>query len=224
MSDVIALRTPLYALHAELGARFTPFAGYEMPVQYPNGILSEHLHTRSEAGLFDVSHMGQAYLDGPDHETTARALERLCPADIVGLAPGRQRYTQLLNADGGSRDDLMATRPPGANGCIALVVNAERKAADFAALRAALPANVALTVADDAALVALQGPAAASVLARLAPGAATETMAFMSSRPLALDGFDVTVSRSGYTGEDGFEISLPAEDAEGFARRLLGES
>jgi aminomethyltransferase len=224
MSDVIALRTALYPLHVELGARFTPFAGYEMPVQYRNGILAEHLHTRSLAGLFDVSHMGQAFLDGPDHETTARALENLTPADIVGLAPGRQRYTQLLNADGGIVDDLMATRPPGANGCIALVVNAERKTADFAALRAALPANVVLTVADDAALVALQGPAAASVLARLAPGAGIETMAFMSSRPLALDGFDVTVSRSGYTGEDGFEISLPAEDAEGFARRLLAES
>jgi aminomethyltransferase len=224
MSDVIALRTALYPLHVGLGARFTPFAGYEMPVQYRSGILAEHLHTRSLAGLFDVSHMGQAFLDGPDHETTARALENLTPADIVGLAPGRQRYTQLLNADGGIVDDLMATRPPGANGCIALVVNAERKAADFAALRAALPANVVLTVADDAALVALQGPAAASVLARLAPGAGVETMAFMSSRPLALDGFDVTVSRSGYTGEDGFEISLPAEDAEGFARRLLAES
>jgi aminomethyltransferase len=168
--------------------------------------------------------MGQAFLDGPDHETTARALENLTPADIVGLAPGRQRYTQLLNADGGIVDDLMATRPPGANGCIALVVNAERKTADFAALRAALPGNVVLTVADDAALVALQGPAAAGVLARLAPGAGVETMAFMSSRPLALDGFDVTVSRSGYTGEDGFEISLHAEDAEGFARRLLAES
>ena len=224
MSDVIALRTPLYPLHVELGARFTPFAGYEMPVQYRSGILAEHLHTRSLAGLFDVSHMGQAFLDGPDHKTTARALENLTPADIVGLAPGRQRYTQLLNADGGIVDDLMATRPPGANGCIALVVNAERKAADFAALRAALPANVVLTVADDAALVALQGPAAASVLARLAPGAGVETMAFMSSQPLALDGFDVTVSRSGYTGEDGFEISLPAEDAVAFVRRLLAES
>src|SRR5271156_2786667 len=224
MSDVIALRTALYPLHVELGARFTPFAGYEMPVQYRSGILAEHLHTRSQAGLFDVSHMGQAFLDGPDHETTARALESLTPADIVGLAPGRQRYTQLLNADGGIVDDLMATRPPGANGCIALVVNAERKTADFAALRAALPANVVLPVADDAALVALQGPAAASVLARLAPGGGVETMAFMTSRPLVVDGFDVTVSRSGYTGEDGFEISLPAEDAEGFARRLLAES
>ena len=224
MSDAIVLRTPLHALHAELGARIAPFAGYDMPIQYPTGILAEHLHTRSQAGLFDVSHMGQAYLDGPDHETTARALEALCPADIAGLAPGRQRYTQLLNPDGGIIDDLMATRPPGANGRIALVVNAARKAVDFATLRAALPAGVALTIADDSALVALQGPAASSVLARLAPGEGVETMAFMSSRPLLLDGFDVTVSRSGYTGEDGFEISLPAEDAMAFARRLLAET
>ena len=101
MSDAIVLRTPLHPLHAELGARIAPFAGYDMPIQYPTGILAEHLHTRSQAGLFDVSHMGQAALDGPDHETTARALETLCPADIVGLAPGRQRYTQLLNPDGG---------------------------------------------------------------------------------------------------------------------------
>src|ERR1700677_1303479 len=224
MSECIVLRTPLYPLHVELGARIAPFSGYDMPIQYPNGILAEHLHTRSQAGLFDVSHMGQAFLDGPDHETTARALETLCPADIVGLAPGRQRYTQLLNPDGGIIDDLLAARPPGADGRIALVVNAARKAVDFAALRAALPAGVALTIADDAALVALQGPAAAGVLARLAPGEAVETMAFMSSRPLLLDGFDVTVSRSGYTGEDGYEISLPAEDVVAFARRLLAET
>jgi aminomethyltransferase len=224
MSECIVLRTPLYPLHVELGARIAPFSGYDMPIQYPNGILAEHLHTRSLAGLFDVSHMGQAYLDGPNHETTARALEALCPADIVGLAPGRQRYTQLLNPDGGIIDDLMATRPPGANGRIALVVNAARKAVDFAVLRAALPAEVALTIADDAALVALQGPAAAGVLSRLAPGEGVETMAFMSSRPVLLDGFDVTVSRSGYTGEDGYEISLPAEDVVAFARRLLAET
>jgi aminomethyltransferase len=224
MSECIVLRTPLYPLHVELGARIAPFSGYDMPIQYPNGILAEHLHTRSLAGLFDVSHMGQAYLDGPNHETTARALEALCPADVVGLAPGRQRYTQLLNPDGGIIDDLMATRPPGANGRIALVVNAARKAVDFATLRASLPAEVALTIADDAALVALQGPAAAGVLARLAPGEGVETMAFMSSRPLLLDGFDVTVSRSGYTGEDGYEISVPAEDVVAFARRLLAET
>src|ERR1700679_1744964 len=223
MSECIVLRTPLYPLHVELGARIAPFSGYDMPIQYRSGILAEHLHTRSLVGLFDVSHMGQAYLDAPNHETPARALEALCPADIVGLAPGRQRYTQLLNSDGGIIDDLMATRPPGADGRIALVVNAARKAADFATLRAALPAGVALTVADDAALVALQGPAAAGVLARLAPGEGVETMAFMSSRPLLLDGFDVTVSRSGYTGEDGYEISLPAEDAVAFPRRRLAE-
>src|SRR5271163_5365022 len=117
MSDVIALRTPLYPLHLEFGARFTPFAGYEMPVQYRSGILAEHLHTRSQAGLFDVSHMGQAYLEGPSYQAAAAALERLCAADLIGLPPGRQRYSQLLNADGGIVDDFMATRPTGeANG------------------------------------------------------------------------------------------------------------
>src|SRR5271154_2756429 len=150
MPECIALRTPLYPLHVELGARIAPFAGYDMPIQYPNGILAEHLHTRAKAGLFDVSHMGQACLDGPDHETPARALESLCPADIVGLAPGRQRYTQLLNADGGVVDDLMAARPVDADGRITLVVNAARKAEDFALLRAALPANVGFTILDEA--------------------------------------------------------------------------
>ena len=182
MSECIVLRTPLYPLHVELGARIAPFSGYDMPIQYPNGILAEHLHTRSQAGLFDVSHMGQAYLDGPDHETTARALEALCPADIVGLAPGRQRYTQLLNPDGGIIDDLMATRPPGANGRIALVVNAARKAADFAALRAALPAGVALTIADDAALVALQGPAAAGPCRATSPASSATVSATPAGR------------------------------------------
>jgi aminomethyltransferase len=216
-------RTPLYDLHRELGARMAPFAGYEMPIQYPRGILAEHLHTRSRAGLFDVSHMGQAFLDGPDHATTARALESLCPADILGLAPGRQRYTQFLNAEGGVIDDLMATRPEGPDGRIALVVNASRKADDFALLRAALPANVKLSVLEDAALIALQGPAAVAVLARLAPGAGLEAMAFMSARAARIAGVEATVSRSGYTGEDGYEISLPAYEAEAFARRLLAE-
>jgi aminomethyltransferase len=215
------LRTPLHALHLELGARMAPFAGYDMPIQYRSGILAEHLRTRSRAGLFDVSHMGQALLEGPDHETVARALEALCPADIVALAPGRQRYTQFLNAAGGIVDDLMATRPPGADGRIALVVNAARKADDFALLRGSLPAGVTLAVHDDAALIALQGPAAARVLARLAPGSGVEAMPFMSAGGLTIDGFDVFLSRSGYTGEDGFEISLPAAQAEAFARLLL---
>jgi aminomethyltransferase len=224
MSDIELSRTPLYQLHRELGARMAPFAGYEMPIQFRNGILAEHLHARASAGLFDVSHMGQGVLDGPDHATTARALESLCPADILGLAPGRQRYTQFLNAEGGVIDDLMATRPEGADGRISLVVNAARKAEDFALLRAVLPASVKPRVLDDAALIALQGPAAAAILARLAPGAGLETMAFMSARPARVAGFEATVSRSGYTGEDGYEISLEASEADAFARRLLAES
>jgi aminomethyltransferase len=217
-------RTPLYALHVELGARMAPFAGYEMPIQYKSGILAEHLHTRDQAGLFDVSHMGQAFLDGPDHETTARALEALCPADLLTLAPGRQRYTQFLNAEGGVIDDLMATRPPWADGRIALVVNAARKNVDFALLRAALSNNVKLTIRDEAALVALQGPSAAAVLKRLAPDSGVDSMPFMSARPIRVGRFDVEVSRSGYTGEDGFEISLPANEVEAFARQLLADS
>lgn len=218
------LRTPLHALHIELGARMAPFAGYDMPIQYKSGILAEHAHTRSKTGLFDVSHMGQAYLDGPDHGTVARALETLCPAEILGLAPGRQRYTQFLNAEGGVIDDLMVTRPLGADGRLALVVNASRKAEDFALLRAALPASVRLTVRDDDALVALQGPGAAPALMRLAPNSGAASMAFMSARPLDLAGFAAEVSRSGYTGEDGYEISLPANKVEAFARKLLADS
>jgi aminomethyltransferase len=217
------LRTPLHALHLELGARMAPFAGYDMPIQYRSGILAEHLHTRFRAGLFDVSHMGQATLRGPSHETVARALEALCPADLLALAPGRQRYTQFLNSDGGVLDDLMATRPLGADGRIALVVNAARKSDDFALLRASLPPEIELIVHDNAALIALQGPRAAAVLARLAPGTGVETMPFMSARLMRVGGFDVGISRAGYTGEDGYEISLPAGKAEAFARRLLRE-
>jgi aminomethyltransferase len=217
------LRTPLHALHVELGARMVPFAGYDMPVNYPAGILAEHLHTRAGAGLFDVSHMGQALIEGPDHAASARALERLCPADILNLAPGRQRYTQFLNAEGGIVDDLMVTRPARADGRLLLVVNAARKAVDFDLLRAKLPADVRLTILDTLALIALQGPQAAGVLARFAPGQTVETMPFMSARSLRLSGVEANVSRSGYTGEDGFEISIPAESAKAFARRLLAE-
>ena len=221
MSESAILPTPLHALHVELGARMAPFAGYDMPIHYKSGILAEHLHTRASAGLFDVSHMGQARLDGPDHATTALALERLCPADILALAPGRQRYTQFLNAGGGVVDDLMVTRPPGADGRLNLVVNASRKAVDFALLDAALPADVRLTRLDEAALIAVQGPAAARALARLAPDSDVAAMAFMSARPIRFGAFETQVSRSGYTGEDGFEISLAASQAEAFARRLL---
>ena len=224
MSDSAILRTPLHALHLELGGRMAPFAGYDMPIQYRAGILAEHLQTRARAGLFDVSHMGQARLDGPDHAATASALERLCPADIVSLAPGRQRYTQFLNAEGGIIDDLMVSRPPGADGQLNLVVNAARKAVDYALLEAALPAEVRLTRLDEAALIAVQGPAAVVALARIADDDAIAAMPFMSVRPLRFGGFETHVSRSGYTGEDGFEISLPATQAEAFARRLLEET
>jgi aminomethyltransferase len=224
MSESAILLTPLHGLHVELGARMAPFAGYDMPIHYSSGILAEHLQTRASAGLFDVSHMGQARLDGPDHATTALALERLCPADILALAPGRQRYTQFLNAEGGVIDDLMVTRPPGADGRLGLVVNASRKAVDFALLDQALPAEVRLMRLDQAALIAVQGPAAARALARLAPESEIAAMPFMSARPIRFEAFATQVSRSGYTGEDGFEISLPAGEAEAFARRLLRES
>lgn len=220
-SAIDLLQTPLHALHVELGARMVPFAGYEMPVNYPAGILTEHLHTRASAGLFDVSHMGQAVIEGPDHAACARALEQLCPADILNLAGGRQRYTQFLNEKGGVIDDLMITRPADADGRLILVVNASRKAADFALLRAKLPANVRLTTLESQALIALQGPRASSALARLAPQEAFGAMPFMSARACHLLGVEANVSRSGYTGEDGFEISLAADSAEALARRLL---
>ncbi len=211
------LVTPLHALHREYGARFAPFAGYDMPIQYRDGILAEHAHTRSEAGLFDVSHMGQAFLDGPDHATLARALEALCPADLLDLAPHRQRYTQWLNEGGGILDDLMLSRPAGADGRLHMVVNAARKAVDYAFLAGHLPPGVKLTARPERALLALQGPRAAAVLARITPG--FETLPFMAVKA----GAGLEISRSGYTGEDGYEISLPAEEAEAFARRLLAE-
>ena len=223
MSDSATLCTPLHALHVELGARMGPFAGYDMPIQFASGILAEHLHTRSRAGLFDVSHMGQAELVGSDHATVAAALERLCPADFLGLAPGRQRYSQLLNPEGGIVDDLMVSRPPGADGRLNLVVNAARKAIDFALLESNLPPSVRLTRLDRLALVALQGPAAIAALQRLEPNSGLAAMAFMSTQPVRFGRISAFVSRSGYTGEDGFEISLPADEAEAFARRLLAD-
>jgi aminomethyltransferase len=223
MNEAVNQKTPLHALHIELGARMAPFAGYDMPIQYPPGVLAEHLHARRFAGLFDVSHMGQAVIEGADHATVAAFLETLCPADLVNLAPGRQRYTQLLNDDGGIVDDLMVTRPPGADGALRLVVNASRKALDYALIRRRMPSGVRLTPLSEAALIALQGPLAASTLARLAPGEGLEAMRFMSARPARLRGFEAFVSRSGYTGEDGYEISLASTQAESFARILLTE-
>jgi aminomethyltransferase len=215
------LRTPLHARHVALGARMVPFAGYDMPVQYPTGILAEHLWTRENAGLFDVSHMGQAFLIGPDHETTARALEALAPADFVGLKPGQQRYSQLLNDEGGILDDFMAARSPdpAEDGMLALVVNAACKEQDYAHIAARLPKTVRLLRADHRALLALQGPKAAEVLARHCPD--TADMAFMTVRTTRFDGIPVNVSRSGYTGEDGYEISVANAHAEEIAAVLL---
>jgi glycine cleavage system T protein (aminomethyltransferase) len=223
MPEASTQKTPLHALHLELGARMGPFAGYDMPIQYPAGVLAEHLHTRKAAGLFDVSHMGQALLEGADHGAVATFLEHLCPADFRSLAPGRQRYTQLLNDEGGIVDDFMVTRPPGADGALRLIVNASRKAVDFALMRERLPASVRLTELLEAALIALQGPLAAPTLARLAPGEGLDTLPFMSAKAARLGEFETFVSRSGYTGEDGYEISLASSEAESLARLLLSQ-
>lgn len=217
------LKTPLHAAHAELGARLVPFAGYEMPVQYPTGILTEHNWTRESAGLFDVSHMGQGALIGPDHATTARALEALVPADMLNLKPGQQRYSQLLAEDGGILDDLMVARPldPALDGTLLLVVNAACKGADYAHIAAHLPADVRLVTYDDRALLALQGPKAVEVMARHAPG--TADMAFMAVISTTFDGIPIGISRSGYTGEDGYEISVADADAVTLWNALLAE-
>ena len=206
-------RTALYSLHLSLGAKMVPFAGWEMPVQYPAGIIAEHLHTRAQAGLFDVSHMGQLRLAGAD---SAAALETLVPGDIAGLARHRMRYTLLLNDAGGILDDVMATR---LDDGLFVVVNAATRDADLALLRDRLGSTV--EAFDDRALLALQGPAAAAVLARLAAGMADTP--FMSAAEVSLDGRPCLVTRSGYTGEDGFEISLPTAAAPALAERLLAE-
>jgi aminomethyltransferase len=210
MSDPAPKRTPLYDQHVKAGARMVPFAGYDMPVQYPTGIIAEHTWTRSSAGLFDVSHMGQCFVEGPDTETAARALERLLPADVLGLQPRQQRYSQLLAEDGGTLDDLMVTRTA-EEGTFYVVVNAGRKEHDYGWIGAHLPQNVELTPRDDLALVALQGPKAEAVMAKLAPE--LSALAFMQTTDVAVKGMALQVSRSGYTGEDGFEISLSARDA-----------
>ncbi len=215
--------TPLTRAHEALGARMVPFAGYSMPVQYPRGVLGEHVWTRAHAGLFDVSHMGQGFLMGPSHEVTARALERLVPSDIVNLKRGQQRYSMLLSDEGGILDDLMVSRPalPELNGQLFLIVNAANKEADWAHIAARLPDGVTVRRADDMALLALQGPEAEKVLSRFAPGAAG--LAFMTRGVFQADGLTLYVSRSGYTGEDGFEISVLAEHVETLWNRLLAE-
>jgi aminomethyltransferase len=201
----------------ELGAKMVPFAGYEMPVQYPSGILKEHLHTREGAGLFDVSHMGQAFLSGDD---PGKALERVTPADVVGLKEGMQRYGLLLNDDGGIRDDFMFSRLTGERD-LYLVVNAGTKDGDFAYIAEKLKGVAAVTPKPDRALLALQGPKAGEVLDRHSPG--IDQLTFMKVMRATVAGAPAIVSRSGYTGEDGFEISLEGTDAERVARALLGE-
>lgn len=215
MTESAALHTsPLDALHRALGARMVGFAGYSMPVSYQAGILAEHRACREAAALFDVSHMGQAELHGAG---AAQALERLVPGDILGLAPGRQRYTLLTNEQGGIRDDLMVARL--AEDRLFLIVNAARKAADFAHIGAHLPPAVTLAPRPERALLAFQGPQAMARLAPLAPDLGA--LRFMAVAACAIAGIPCLVSRSGYTGEDGVEISLPATAAEGLARTLL---
>lgn len=217
MSDESLQVTPLHALHRELGARMVPFAGYEMPVQYPLGVMKEHLHTRAQAGLFDVSHMGQIMLSGPD---AARALETLVPVDIIDLPVGMQRYALFTNDQGGILDDLMVARI--ADEQWLLVVNAACKEQDLAHLCEHLAGQCKIeSLFEERALLALQGPQAAAVLARLAPSVAG--MTFMQFARVSILGSDCFVSRSGYTGEDGFEISVPAAEADALARRLLAE-
>jgi aminomethyltransferase len=213
--------TALHALHASCGGKMVPFAGYDMPVQYGTGVLREHLHTRTHAGLFDVSHMGQIVLRPKSGkvEDAALAMERLVPQDIVGVAAGRQRYAQFTNPAGGLLDDLMVAN---FGGHLFVVVNAACKAEDEAHLRAHLSDVCMIESFDDRALIALQGPKACSVLEKFCPTA--PAMRFMDAGPHAVDGIDCFVSRSGYTGEDGFEISVPAEHAEALARKLLENS
>jgi len=221
-SDVTHLKqTPLHALHTSLGAKMVPFAGYEMPVQYATGVLKEHLHTRTSAGLFDVSHMGQLTLRAKSGTAAdaVRALERLVPQDIVGVAAGRQRYAQFTNEAGGILDDLMVAN---FGDHLFLVVNAACKEADEAHLRTHLSDACVIEALTDRALLALQGPKAESVLAKFCSDA--PAMRFMDAGRHQVAGIDCFVSRSGYTGEDGFEISVPAANAEELARLLLTSS
>lgn len=207
--------TPLAALHTRLGARLVPFAGWILPMQYPAGIIAEHRHTRSAASLFDVSHMGQFSLVGAN---AAAALHALTVGDITGLHPGRQRYTLFTNEAGGILDDLMVAR---LDGRLHLVVNASRTAEDATHIATHLPAGVTLTHHEDRALLALQGPQAAIALGRIAPEAAA--LRFMDAAEITLAGVPAIISRSGYTGEDGFEISVPAAEAERIATHLLDQ-
>jgi aminomethyltransferase len=242
-TDAPLLKTPLNDLHVELGARMVPFAGYSMPVQYPSGLMAEHLHTRQAAGLFDVSHMGQLRLVGPD---AAAAFETLMPVDVIDLPAGKQRYGLLLNDEGGIMDDLMfikrgddmsaagpsqgAKAPPGGSephavgergGDILVIVNGACKVADIAHIQQKIGARCQVIPMPGMALLALQGPQAATILSKLAPG--VEKLVFMTGGRFSVAGCDCFLTRSGYTGEDGFEISVPATQAETLARALLAQ-
>ena len=212
-ADIIRT-TPLDALHRRLGGRMVPFAGYELPVQFPSGVMAEHTQCRERAALFDVSHMGQISLHGAD---AAAALETLVPGDMLGIKPGRQRYTLFLDEAGGILDDLMVANH---GDRLLLIVNASRKAADATHLATRIP-QIGAEQHDDRALLALQGPLAGAVMARLCPEAAA--LSFMQVASVSIGGIATWVSRSGYTGEDGFEISVPAADAEALAVKLLAE-
>ena len=210
------LTTPFHAMHIQAGAKMVPFAGYDMPVQYAMGVKQEHLHCRAQAGLFDVSHMGQVRLTGPSMETVALALESLIPADYVALAEGRQRYGFFTNSVGGIMDDLMVTN---AGDHFFLVVNAGCKEQDIAHMRAQFASDIEVEVLDTRSLLALQGPMACEVLARFAPEVAD--MRFMDARAVSILGHDCFIGRAGYTGEDGFEISVANDRAEAVAASLL---
>ncbi|MBL8309329.1 MAG: glycine cleavage system aminomethyltransferase GcvT [Burkholderiales bacterium] len=209
------LRTPLYDLHVSLGARMVPFAGYDMPVQYPLGVLKEHLHTRAHAGLFDVSHMGQLELHGPD---AANALESLVPVDVIGIPAGKQRYALFTNDAGGILDDLMIFNT---GSYLHVVVNAACKTQDIAHLKKHIGNRCEIKVRDDLALLALQGPGAEAALKGIATGEVPAT--FMAGGRLLIAGVDCLITRSGYTGEDGFEISVPASQSEALAKALLAQ-
>ncbi|MGE0100428.1 MAG: glycine cleavage system aminomethyltransferase GcvT [Hydrogenophaga sp.] len=215
MSDNDLLKTPLHALHTELGARMVPFAGYAMPVQYPAGLLAEHHHTRAAAGLFDVSHMGQLRLVGPD---AAAAFESLMPVDVIDLAVGKQRYGLLLNDEGGIIDDLMFVNR---GDDLFVIVNGACKVGDIAHMQARIGSRCQVIPLPDRGLLALQGPQAVTALQRVLPG--VEKLVFMTGGAFNWRGADLFITRSGYTGEDGFEISVPGERAEAFARALLAE-
>lgn len=219
MSTDTLLHTPLFTLHEDAGGKMVPFAGYAMPLNYADGIMAEHRHVRTHAGLFDVSHMGQVKVRARSGsvEVAAKALERLVPADIVAIKNGRQRYTQFTNPQGGILDDLMVAR---LDDTLLLVVNAACKAADIALLQDEL-AECLVEPLEERALLAIQGPEAEQALAALVPD--VKTMAFMDVRALDVDGASCVISRSGYTGEDGFEISVPALDASRVARKLLAQ-